>query len=127
MITGANYRELSALAAAGIRVHCIGIGSASDVPIPLRVTNGRQEFLLDGFGRVQTTRFDESTLRGLAAATGGRYYRSVTGGELRAALDSIAIEERRQIGSTSSVEYRDLYSVLLAGAVALGMCLVARL
>ena len=120
-------RAIKVLAAAGIRVHCIGIGSASDVPIPLQVSHGRQEFLRDGFGRVQTTRFDESTLRGLAAATGGRYYRSVTGGELRTALDSIAMEERRQIGSTTSVEYRDLYSLLLAAAVVFGTCLVARL
>ena len=118
---------IKALATAGIRVHCIGIGSASDVPIPLKATNGRQEFLRDGFGRVQTTRFAESTLRGLAAATGGRYYRSVTGGELRTALDSIAMEERRQIGTTTRVEYRDLYSLLLIAAVAFGTGLAARL
>jgi Ca-activated chloride channel family protein len=118
---------IKAVATAGIRVHCIGIGSASDVPIPLQVVNGRQQFLRDGFGRVQTTRFAESTLRGLAAATGGRYYRSVTGGELRTALDSIAMEERRQIGTTTRTEYRDLYALLLTVAVAFGTCLAARL
>ena len=120
-------RATRALASAGIRVNCIGIGSANDVPIPLRVDNGREDFLRDDSGRVLTTRFDESTLRGLAAATGGKYYRSVTGGELRAALDSIAVEARRQIGSTTNIEYRDLYPTLLAAAVALGMWLVALL
>jgi Ca-activated chloride channel homolog len=120
-------RATTALASAGIRVNCIGVGSSSDVPIPLAVAGNREEFLRDGAGRVLTTRFDESTLRGLAAATGGRYYRSVTGGELRAALDNIAVEERRQVGSTTSVEYRDLYTALLAAAAAFAVCLVALL
>jgi hypothetical protein len=37
------------------------------------------------------------------------------------------MEERRQIGSTTRIEYRDLYPLLLAAAVVFGTCLVARL
>src|SRR5262249_3389956 len=60
------------------RVHCIGIGSDNEVPVPLGQQNGRDEFLRDDAGRIVTTKFEETTLRTIAAATGGRYLRAPT-------------------------------------------------
>ena len=96
------------------RVHCIGIGSDTEVPVPLRVVNGRDEFLRDDAGRIVTTTFEETTLRTIAATTGGRYLRSTTGGELARAIAEIVRGERRIVGWRTSTEYRDLYRAGLA-------------
>lgn len=103
-----------------LRVHSIGIGSHQPVPMPVAGDDG-EEFLADEAGQVLMTQFNESTLRRVAAATGGRYFRSVTGGELRGALEAAAVAERQQIGWTTTRQYRDLYLALLAGA---GICSV---
>jgi Ca-activated chloride channel family protein len=105
------------------RVHCIGIGSDNDVPVPLRQARGEEEFLRDDAGRVVTTKFEESTLRAIAATTGGRYARSTTGGELARAIDDIVRGERRLVGWRTSTEYRDLYRAGLTVAAAAGAAL----
>ena len=105
------------------RVHCIGIGSDNDVPVPLRQTRGGEEFLRDDAGRIVTTRFEESTLRGIAATTGGRYVRSTTGGELARAIGDIVRGERKLVGWRTFTEYRDLYRAGLAVAALAGAAL----
>lgn len=110
-----------------LRVHSIGIGSHETVPMPVRSADGREAFLENEAGQVLMTRFDETTLQQLSGSTGGRYFRSVTGGELRSALDEAAVAERRQIGWVTTTEYRDLYLFLLAGAGISSLGLVARL
>jgi len=105
------------------RVHCIGIGSDNDVPVPLRQARGEEEFLRDDAGRVVTTKFEESTLRAIAATTGGRYARSTTGGELARAIDDIVRGERKLVGWRTSTEYRDLYRAGLTVAAAAGAAL----
>jgi Ca-activated chloride channel family protein len=77
---------------------------------------GGEEWLTDESGGILETRFDERTLQHIASMTGGRYFRSVTGGELRDALDTIVAAERRQVGTNAEVAYRELYVVLLAAA-----------
>jgi Ca-activated chloride channel family protein len=120
-------RATAAVQKQGIRVHAIGIGSHESVPMPIATRGGRDELLMDAARRVVMTRFDETTLQRLAALTGGRYFRSTTGGELVSALESIAEAERRQTGWTARIEYRDLYLPLLAGAAAAAIGLVALL
>jgi Ca-activated chloride channel family protein len=115
------------VASNGIRVHCIGIGSDASVPMPVAVSDQREEFLRDDYGQIVTTRFDATTLQRLATLTGGQYFRSVTGGELLSALDSIALEERRQVGWTTATDYRDLYLLVLAAAALTSLGLVTLL
>ncbi len=100
----------------GLRVHCIGIGSEEEVPIPVINPDGREAFLRDDAGRVVRTKFEEGTLRSIAAQTGGRYARSSTGGELAAAIEEIVKGERRILGWRTTTEYRDLYAMALAAA-----------
>jgi Ca-activated chloride channel family protein len=95
--------------------------------MPVATGDGREEYLRNDEGRVLTTRFDERTLERVAAQTGGRYFRSTTGGELRTALEAIAAGERRQTGWRTTVDYRDVYLPLLAAAAALSVGLVALL
>lgn len=115
------------LAREGIRVHCIGIGTEAGVPMPVPTGDGREEFLRDDYGQLVTTRFTGSTLQRLATLTGGRYFRSMAGGELLDALESMAVDERRQIGWTTTVDSRDLYRLLLAAAAITSFGLMALL
>lgn len=109
----------------GIAVHTIGIGSAGDALIPVSAPGEREEFLRDDDGSLITTRFNEATLKSVAAATGGRYVRSVTGGELLTALHALSRADRRQTGWQTTTEYRDIYGVLLAVAGVAAVALVA--
>lgn len=106
----------TALQREGVRVHSVGLGTAARVPMPLRMADGRSEFLRDPAGRLLTTTFDETSLRRLAERTGGRYFRFDRPGDVHAALQAITTGERRQIGSTTTVDYRDTYLLLLAAA-----------
>jgi Ca-activated chloride channel family protein len=108
-----------------IPIHAIGIGSAQPSAIPASLPGQRETFLLDDDGAILMTRFNETSLRSIAMATGGRYIRSATGGELRAALEEIAGADRIQTGSRTTTEYRDIYLYLLAAAGIAAAALVA--
>lgn len=116
-------RQLGTYRQAGYHVHCIGIGSDHDVPVPIVAANGRETDLRDDAGRVVRTQFSENTLRQIAAVTGGRYVRSSTGRELSAAIDQIVRGEQRVVGWQTTTEYRDLYPAALGVAGAAGLAL----
>jgi Ca-activated chloride channel family protein len=115
--------------AAGFRVDCIGIGSDASVPIPLMPAGAPQrapvasrppqpvQYLIDDDGRRVMTKFNETTLVRIAAASGGRYVRSATGSELARALAQLAKDDRRIIGWRSSTDYHDVYPAALAVAL----------
>jgi len=134
---------LDVLRAAGYRVDCVGIGSDRAVPIPLELVREPRlaaqpfiprpardaasepreprdaiEYLLDDGGRRVTTKFESATLVKIAATTGGRYMRSTTGSELARAIPQLVKADRRIVGWRSSTEYRDLYPVAIAVALA---------
>jgi Ca-activated chloride channel family protein len=120
---GAGLQETVAkFTAQGIPIYTIGIGSTAVVPIP--APNGAAgSFLLDERGLPLSTGLKEGTLQTIAGATGGHYFRSTSGGELRAALDGIANRERRIVGWRRA-EYHDLYPWSLGcGATALAALL----
>lgn len=106
----------AAVLRAGIHIHCIGIGSNAPAAMPVPVGDGREEFLRDDEGQLVTTRFADATLQRLAALTGGQYFRSITGGELLLALNTIAVDQRRQIGWQTARAPRDTYRAWLAAA-----------
>jgi Ca-activated chloride channel family protein len=115
---GELARQVAGFRNDGLRVHCIGIGGEEEVPIPVINPDGREAFLRDDAGRVVRTKFEEGTLRQIAAQTGGRYVRSSTGGELAAAIEEIVKGERRVQGWRTTTEYRDLYATALSAAAA---------
>ena len=116
-------RQVATYRAAGLHIHCIGIGSDNEVPIPILQPDGREAPLKDEQGRIVKTRFEAATLRQIAGATGGEYVRSTTGGELTTALAQIALSERKIVGWRTTTEYRDLYPEALALAAAAGVAL----
>jgi Ca-activated chloride channel family protein len=104
------------LRTAGATIHSIGIGTSGSVavPVPADDGNGDAGWSLD-------VTFNESTLRTVASAGGGRYYRSQTGRELLDAMRDVAARERRQLGWVNRTEYRDLHPYAL-GLAALSAC-----
>jgi Ca-activated chloride channel homolog len=60
---------------AGIKLFCIGVGSADGVPIPASAGG----FAKDASGRIILSRLNEQQLTNMALATGGAYVRSVAG------------------------------------------------
>jgi len=118
--------QLQALRGEGTRVHCIGIGSARQVPIPEPTESGARGLLQDEQGAPLLTRFDEGTLRNIAASTGGRYFRSQRGDELLSAMREIAGQERRLVGYKAAPEYRDVHrwALLFAAAATFGVLLL---
>ena len=125
--SGGVAAAVAAVKAEHIRVHCIGIGSPVESLIPVGFEGGRDVFLRDDDGNLLTTRFNETTLRSMAEATGGVYVRTTNGDDLRDAIETIARSELRQTGFKTTTEYRDIYGLLLAAAGVTVMGLVALL
>ncbi|HET7698620.1 MAG TPA: VWA domain-containing protein [Vicinamibacterales bacterium] len=111
---GEVNRQLGVYRQEGHHVNTIGIGSDNEVPVPELLPDGREIPLRDEGGRIVRTRFEESMLRDLAAATGGRYLRSRSGGDLARALHEIEAGERTLVGYRTTTEYRDLFPAALA-------------
>ena len=55
----------------GVRIFTVGIGSPEGSLIPIRLDDGRPDFVRDAQGKPVTSKLDESRLREIAAATGG--------------------------------------------------------
>ena len=120
---GEVNRQLAVYRQEGHHINSIGIGSDDEVPVPEILPDGKEVPLRDENGRIVRTQFEESMLRELATATGGRYLRSRTGGDLARALHEIEAGERRLVGYRTTTEYRDLFP----GALALAAAAVAGL
>lgn len=120
---GELSRQMAVFRSEGYHVHCIGIGSGEDVPVPIVNPDGREAYLRDDAGHIVRTRFEEATLLQIATGTGGRYLRSTTGGELALALDDVVKGERTIRGWRTTTEYRDLYPAALALAAVAGAAL----
>ena len=97
---------------AGVKVYSIGAGSIGVAPIC--VDRGGGSML------VQTrSGFDESTLRKIAAKTGGQYFRADEAGSLARIYAEIDRLERTQIEEARFTEYRQFYPWFVGGAAAL--------
>jgi len=55
----------------GIRIFTVGIGSPEGSLIPIRLDDGRQDFVRDSAGKPVTSKLDDSRLKEIASATGG--------------------------------------------------------
>ena len=105
----------SELAAQGVRVYVVGIGTPQGVPIPLMDEDGRVAgHMRDRSGAVVMSRLDESTLRQIAESTGGAYYRASPGGEeMDLVYDTIASLEKAEFESREFTQYVERFQYIL--------------
>jgi len=120
---GEDYGEELELAVAetvraGIPVYAIGIGSDRDTPIPVEAPDSSY-LLRDDDGRLVSARFDESTLRSIAQATGGAYHRSATGADLGDVMHDFLEAGRQLLRYENAAEPVELHPPLLLCAALL--------
>lgn len=110
---------------AQVRIYALGIGDAAGAPIPLPEGG----FKKDASGNVVLSKLDETTLSGLASATGGAYVRAVTSDDDVRALVETEIHEKLEAaerGVRRDTVWRERFQWPLAGAFA-GMVISAAL
>jgi len=104
---------VSAAAAAealGVKVYTIGVGSAGEASCPVEDQQGGRHYM-----RVQAD-LDESLLGGIAASTGGRYFRATDADGLASAFESIDKLERTEMESRVRVLYTERFAAALVPA-----------
>ncbi len=99
--------------ALGIRVYTIGVGSTGRAPFMARDPFGRN---VVQYGDV---RLDEDMLRGVADATGGKYFNVRDPRGLQRAMDDINKLEKTRIRRDVFEQYNEFFPYLLAPATAL--------
>lgn len=105
----------------GIKIYCIGVGSASGELISVVDENGRRGYLTDRSGNVVKSRLNEDILKEIAISTGGSYVRA-TQSEFGLALmydKSISKMEKKDIESKMRKHYQERFQIFLGLALAL--------
>jgi Ca-activated chloride channel homolog len=105
----------------GVKLYAIGLGSPDGAPIPLFDSRGNQVgFKKDKSGNTVLTKLDEETLKQIASAGGGEYYR---GSNYEDYLDKIYKElsqlDKTEFGVKKVTDYEDRFYYFLAPAILL--------
>jgi Ca-activated chloride channel family protein len=109
-----------ALAAEGIRVFAVGLGSAQGAPVPAageRGAAGGQRKLPDGSPVL--TRLEEGALRAIAEKTGGRYFRAAGAVGLPDLWEELSRMEKSEIEGRTTVVWEERYALLAFPALLL--------
>ncbi|MCD4769629.1 MAG: VWA domain-containing protein [Bacteroidales bacterium] len=98
----------------GIIIHTIGIGSSEGVPIPV-ILNSRKEYLKDHEGNTVITKLNETSLKDIAFATGGKYVRASNSNlGLNAIFQDISNMKQQELDGTLYSEYNDQFQIFAA-------------
>jgi Ca-activated chloride channel family protein len=95
-----------ALAAEGVRVFAVGLGSTGGAPLPAEA--GAR----GGAGGPVVTRLEEGALRAIAARAGGRYFRAAGAVGLPELWEELARMEKSEIEGRTSVVWEERYALL---------------
>jgi Ca-activated chloride channel family protein len=115
---GDPLEEARKAAQKGIRIYTIGIGNPAGDLIPLRGTRGAIDgYKKDDSGETVLTRLDESTLREVAQASGGKYLPATREGlELKVLYREISGMEKAAIKGEFMQKKRDRFAWFFAAA-----------
>jgi len=97
-VTAASLAE-----AFDIKIYTIGVGKTGNAMFPVSDPIFGKRYVY------QPTRIDEKTLRQIAEATGGQYFRARSGDELEAIYASIDKLEKTEIKVSAHIQYRELF------------------
>ncbi|MBL0176657.1 MAG: VWA domain-containing protein [Ignavibacteria bacterium] len=126
IITDGENHEDDALSVAkdaaskGVVIHTIGMGSADGAPIPVGEGEENMGFKTGPDGGKIVSKLDESTLRGIADATGGIYVRaSNSRDDLAAVFKEVEKMEKKEFGTKQFTNYEDRFQYPLGLALLL--------
>jgi len=119
-LEGDAIKAASEAAQAGIRIYCVGVGTAEGDLIPTMDERGDRGYLADRAGQAVKTRLNEDLLKKIAVATGGSFVRA-TPSDFGLTLlydKSISKLEKRDIEAKMKKHYQERYQIFLGLAVA---------
>ena len=99
----------------GIRVYAVGVGSHGQVRIPVPTPMGKQYMTME-------SEFDEQTLRGIAATTGGEYFRATDNKSLKAIYEQIDQMEKTKIRVREYSKRTEYFAPFLLAALLCLLC-----
>jgi len=127
IITDGEDFEGDAIAAAkqagdmGIKIYCVGVGTADGDLIPVIGSDGERGYLADRKGAAVKTRLNEDILKAVAISTGGSYVHA-TQAEFGLTLlydRSISKLEKRDLDAKMRKHYQERFQYFLALAILL--------
>jgi len=102
----------------GITVHMIGMGLPQGAPIPTTNRNGQRDYRTDAQGSVVISKLEETTLKQVAAAGGGKYIRANnTKSGLSALFSELNDMEKVEMEAKIYSEYEEQYQYFLGFAL----------
>jgi Ca-activated chloride channel homolog len=117
---GVNNRgEIDPLSAAqaagtlGIKIYAVGVGKQGGAPLPVPDPIFGSRYLRDAQGRVIMAKPDEETLKKIAAATKGQYFRATDADTLRQIYAQIDKMEKSEFTGRRERQYHELYARFL--------------
>ncbi len=116
---GDVLKAASVAADSGIKIYCVGVGTAEGELIPATGEHGERAYLADSRGNVVKTRLNEDLLKKLAISTGGSYVRA-TQGEFGLTLlydKSISKLEKHDIETSKKKRYMERFQYFLGASV----------
>jgi Ca-activated chloride channel family protein len=109
----------------GIKIYTVGVGSEGLVPLPIKRQNPLTGEIEKGYTMMRGE-LDERTLRGIADATGGEFFRAADARTMSDVLSRIDRLEKTRLSAPKSERIEELYLwPLAAGLVALALALLA--
>ena len=111
------------IAAEGVRVFAVGMGTEGGELIPGQNDSGGLNYHKDARGQYVKTRLDEAVLEQIAMSTEGDYFRSSLGGrELEALHEQISGMDEKEFGSLRFTRYEERFQIPLLLAL---LCFMA--
>jgi len=102
----------------GITIHMIGMGLPQGAPIPTTNRNGQRDYRTDAQGSVVISKLEETTLKQVAAAGGGKYIRANnTKSGLSALFSELNDMQKVEMEAKIYSEYEEQYQYFLGFAL----------
>lgn len=105
-------------AQSGIKVYTIGVGSEGPVPMPVKRQNPFTGEIETIYTHIRGE-LDEATLRAIAEATGGEFFRATDARALASVFERIDTLEKTRLTSPKREQVDELYGYPLTAALAL--------
>ena len=120
-LEGDALKLASEAAQAGIRIYCVGVGTADGDLIPVIDEHGERAYIADKQGQAVKSRLNEDLLKRIAVATGGSYVHATQSdfGLILLYDKSISKLEKHEIESKMKKHYQERYQIFLGIAIAL--------